>query len=75
MRLKISTVHPLSPFKAWFSLDTLADNVYTVAHLKRTLCARLPLGLIDHNITLVMDDYDLLDDSPVSILRDGDTVW
>lgn len=75
MRLKISTVHPLSPFKAWFVLDTLVDNVYTIAHLKRTLCARLPLVLPDNNIILVMDDYDLLDDSPISILRDGDAVW
>jgi len=75
MRLKVSTVHPLSPFKAWFMLDTLADNVDTVFHLKRTLCARLPLGLDDCNITLVMDDYVLLDDSPVSILRDGDAIW
>ena len=74
MRLKISTVHPLSPFKAWFALDTLADEVYTIAHLKRTLCTRLP-GLPDDNITLMMDEYDLLDDSPISILRDGDVVW
>ncbi|KAG0698015.1 hypothetical protein DFH29DRAFT_943544 [Suillus ampliporus] len=72
MRLKISTVHPLSPFKAWFALDT---EVYTIAQLKCTLCARLPIiGLQADNIILVMDGYDLLDDSPISILRDGDAV-
>ncbi|KAG1753321.1 hypothetical protein EDB19DRAFT_1668585 [Suillus lakei] len=62
MRLKISTVHPLSPFKAWFALD---DEVHTIAQLK---CA------LSDNITLVMDEYDLLDESPISILRDGDAV-
>ncbi|KAG1729088.1 uncharacterized protein EDB91DRAFT_1160174 [Suillus paluster] len=71
MRLKISTVHPLSPFKAWLAV---ADEVYTIAQLKSTLCARLPIGLQADDITLVMDEYDLLDDSPISILRDGDAV-
>ncbi|KAG1785925.1 uncharacterized protein HD556DRAFT_1418851 [Suillus plorans] len=71
MRLKISTIHPLGPFKAWFALD---DEAHTITQLKRALCARLPIGMQADNITLVMDEYDLLDDSPISILRDGDAV-
>ncbi|KAG2056197.1 hypothetical protein BDR06DRAFT_995648 [Suillus hirtellus] len=71
MRLKISTIHPLGPFKAWFALD---DEAHTIAQLKRALCARLPIGMQADNITLVMDEYELLDDSPISILRDGDAV-
>jgi hypothetical protein len=72
MRLKISTIHPLNLFKAWFALD---DEAHTIEQLKRALCARLPIGMQADNITLVMDEYDLLDESPISILRDGDTVW
>lgn len=71
MRLKISTIHPLNLFKAWFALD---DEAHTIEQLKRALCARLPIGMQADNITLVMDEYDLLDESPISILRDGDTV-
>ncbi|KAG2344969.1 hypothetical protein BDR05DRAFT_960940 [Suillus weaverae] len=71
MRLKISTIHPLGPFKAWFALD---DEAHTIAQLKCALCARLPIGIQADNITLVMDEYDLLDESPISILRDGDAV-
>lgn len=71
MRLKISTVHPLDPLKAWFALD---DEAHTITQLKRTLCARLPIGMQADNITLMMDEYDLLNESPISILRDGDAV-
>lgn len=71
MRLKISTIHPLSLFKAWFVLD---DETHTIEQLKHALCARLPIGIQADNINLVMDEYDLLDESPISILRDGDAV-
>ncbi|KAG2130455.1 uncharacterized protein EDB93DRAFT_1180108 [Suillus bovinus] len=71
MRLKISTAYPLGPFKAWFALD---DEAHTIAQLKCALCAWLPIGMQADNITLMMDEYDLLDDSPMSILRDGDAV-
>ncbi|KAG1888746.1 hypothetical protein F4604DRAFT_965463 [Suillus subluteus] len=71
MRLKISTVHPLGPLKAWFALN---DEAHTIAQLKCALCARLPIGVQAENMTLMMDEYDLLDESPISILRDGDAV-
>ncbi|KAG1875418.1 hypothetical protein DFJ58DRAFT_756165 [Suillus subalutaceus] len=71
MRLKISTVHPLGPLKAWFALN---DEAHTIAQLKCALCARLPIGVQADNMTLMMDEYDLLDESPISILRDGDAV-
>lgn len=71
MRLKISTIHPLNLFKAWFALD---EEAHTIEQLKRALCARLPIGMQADNITLMMDEYDLLDESPISILRDGDAV-
>jgi hypothetical protein len=72
MRLKISTIHPLGPLKAWFSLD---DEAHTIAQFKRALCAQLPINMQADNITLMIDEYDLLDESPISILRDGDAVW
>lgn len=73
MRLKISTIHPLGPLKVWFTLDN-GSEAHTIVQLKRALCARLPIGMQADNITLMMDEYDLLDESPISILRDGDAV-
>ena len=65
----------LPQIRSWFNVDR--EN--TVASLKLSLCASVP-ALCDARIraaelVLTLDDFELLDDSAVNILRDGDLVW
>jgi len=61
--------------KSWFNVDK--EN--TVASLKSSLCASVPALRDAHipatKLVLTLDDFELLDDSPVHILRDGDLIW
>jgi hypothetical protein len=78
MRLKLQTNAPLSPLKAWFSLPE-PPVLSTINDLKRHLCTHLPLltesRIPAKDIMLVLDEFELLDDTDVGVLRDGDLVW
>ncbi|KAI0662818.1 hypothetical protein C8Q70DRAFT_473304 [Cubamyces menziesii] len=74
MRVKVESVPPLPHVKAWFSANALPS----ILDLKNSLCADLqPLSnehvLPDH-ILLLLDDFELLDSSPIDVVRDGDLI-
>lgn len=74
MRIKIASIPPLPFVKAWYSVTSAS----TVADLKTSLCADLPPFQRDRingrDIILVLDDFDLLNASPVDVIRDGDLI-
>jgi hypothetical protein len=61
--------------RSWFNVD----KETTIASLKLSLCASVPALRDAHvrvtELIVLLDDFELLDDSPVHILRDGDLVW
>ncbi|KAI0352789.1 hypothetical protein OH77DRAFT_1459755 [Trametes cingulata] len=74
MRVKVESVAPLPHVKAWFS----ANAVPTIFDLKTALCADLvPLSqdrIRPQDVLLLLDDFELLDSSPIDVVRDGDLV-
>jgi len=65
----------LPQFRSWFNVD----KETTIASLKFSLCASVPAIRDAHlhvsDLVLLLDDFELLDNSTVHILRDGDLVW
>ncbi|KAF5322946.1 hypothetical protein D9619_001262 [Psilocybe cf. subviscida] len=74
MRIRIQTQAPLPELKAWFVPDTL-ESIFS---LKRALCQRVPAlnaaQCHPKNIVLMLDGFELLDDSPFDAVRDGDLI-
>lgn len=78
MRIRIlseSEQANLPGIRSWFNID----REDTVALLKLSLCASVP-ALHDARIhatelVLTLDDYELLDNSPIRVLREGDLIW
>lgn len=64
----------LPRIRSWFNVD----REDTIASLKFSLCASVPSLRDAHvratELALTLDDFELLDDSPVHILRDGDLI-
>ncbi|KAH9928946.1 uncharacterized protein B0H18DRAFT_999521, partial [Fomitopsis serialis] len=74
MRIKLQSFPPLPICRAWFSVHSAT----TVEELKSVLCKELP-ALLDSDlesreIDLVLDDFELLDFSPIDVIRDGDLI-
>ena len=65
----------LPVIRSWFNVDR--EN--TLSSLKFSLCASVPALREAHvraeELVLILDDFELLDDSPIHILRDGDLIW
>ena len=61
--------------RSWFNVDR--EN--TLSSLKLSLCASIPALRNAHvraeELVLTLDDFELLNDSPIHILRDGDLIW
>ena len=79
MRLRIQTYNPLPDVKAWFNLDVQAPSLPTsIYDLKETLCLRFQglkaQSLSGQDLILLLDDFELLNDSPFSAVRDGDLI-
>lgn len=74
MRIKLQSFPPLPTLRAWFSIHSAT----TVKELKSVLCQELPAlqdgALNPEDIVLVLDDFDLLDFSPIDVIRDGDLI-
>ena len=74
MRVKVECGPPLPQTKAWFVVPPVA----TVADLKDTLCNSLPALVhaktTSGGIALYLDGFELLDDSTVEVVRDGDLI-
>jgi len=75
MRIRVSTVPPLSLTKVWSSLSSL-PSAATVSDLKRSLCTQIPAleGLRSDQIQLFLDDFELLDALPVDVVHENDHV-
>lgn len=65
----------LPVIRSWFNVDR--EN--TVTSLKTSLCESVPALLDAHvraeELVLTLDDFELLNHSPIHILRDGDLIW
>ena len=78
MRIRIlsqSEQTNLPVIRSWFNVDRES----TVTSLKLSLCASLP-ALRDarvraEELVLTLDDFELLNGSPINILRDEDLIW
>ncbi len=72
MRVKVETVAPLPHVKAWFSTHA----VPSILDLKTSLCTDLPPlaheRVRPEDIFLLLDDFELLDASPIDVVHDGD---
>lgn len=75
MRIRVSTVPPLSLTKVWSSLSSL-PSAATVSDLKRSLCIQIPAlkGLKGDQTQLFVDGFELLDALPIDIVRENDIV-
>ena len=76
MRLRIQTYNPLPEIKAWFIPDVqITTSVYD---LKEALCLRFQAlkarKFRGKDLILLLDDFELLNDSPFSAVRDGDLI-
>jgi len=75
MRLRIQTYAPLPDLKAWF-LPTLNDGQDTILDLKDNLCSRVQVLKDGHyrakDLLLSLEGFELLNDSPIGAVRDGD---
>lgn len=65
----------LPQVKSWFNVE----QDCTVASLKSSLCASISAlreaRVQAIELVLLLDDFELLDNTAVHILRDGDLVW
>jgi len=76
--LRIQTVSPLPELKVWYSTDHLTLSDSSVAHLKHAISLQLPalkqFRVHGPHLVLLLDAFELLDHSPLSVLRDGDLI-
>lgn len=65
----------LPQVRSWFNVDT--EN--TVASLKLSLCSSVPAlreaRIRANELVLTLDDFELLDNSAIDVLRDEDLIW
>jgi hypothetical protein len=75
MRVRIQTALPLPDLKAWYAPN---EDQSSIAHLKDALFLHIPVleaSLFhSHQVVLLLDGFELLDDSPLDVVRDGDLV-
>jgi len=77
MRVRIQTKEPLPELKAWYTPDE-SSLPATIADLKQAICQQIsPLrvsGVSGRHIVLLLDGFQLLDGSPLGLVRDGDLI-
>jgi hypothetical protein len=76
MRVRLSASLGAEAIKAWFNVDT--STLLTILDLKTKLCSSLDalrdLCLASTDVQLLVDGFELLDDSTVDVLREGDLI-
>ncbi|KAG6334277.1 hypothetical protein ID866_4817 [Astraeus odoratus] len=74
MRVRVTTKPPLPPIKAWFPVPSSSD--LTVADFKSHLCKTLPTlhACVASLLRLSIDEFELLDECEIGVVRDGDLV-
>jgi hypothetical protein len=77
MRLRIQTYNPLPDKKAWFISDVQSAPA-SVYGLKDALSLRFQASKVrkfsGKDLILLLDDFELLNDSPFSAVKDGDLI-
>lgn len=78
MRLRIQTFAPLPVLKVWFVPD-IQDAQNTIFCLKELLCRGVQLlrnsRFHAKDLTLVLEGFELMNDSPLTAVRDGDLLF
>ncbi|KAF8304787.1 hypothetical protein DL93DRAFT_2090101 [Clavulina sp. PMI_390] len=89
MRIRVLSRPPLPTIKAWFAVPDSNNNagpssllqhelpISTINDLKFALCSKihdLTNAAGPAEIKLLLDDFELLDQSPIEVLKDGDLV-
>ena len=76
MRLRVQSVYPLPPLKAWFLVPKYLGNDSNVYGLKQALQSTLaPLARVQANALLLeLDEFELLDETGLEVLQDGSLV-
>lgn len=74
-RIRLQSFAPLPSFRVWFLVP---QNVVDVQSLKRSLSTQLP-ALKDSDIrptqlVLEIDDFELLDNTSIDLVHEGDTI-
>jgi hypothetical protein len=76
MRIRLRSSPPLAPLKAWFEIpSTLLMDTNSITDLKREIHHRLLTSnetLRTSQIILELDDFELLDDSSLTVIREND---
>lgn len=74
MRIKLQTEPPLPPLKAWLNIHSES----TILQLKHSIRTKIE---VIHNVVtsssdlvLILDDFQLLDNIEIDVIRDGDCV-
>lgn len=74
-RIRVKSAAPLPEFKIWVSIPF---GIETIGKLKNHFCENVcfleDLGLQSSWLVLELEDYELLDASPTSLLQDGDVL-
>jgi hypothetical protein len=75
MRIRFQADFTQPPLKAWFNVG----NAATISELKRALITGVK-GLQDaraegSDLVLLLDDFEVLDESPIDVLREGELIW
>ncbi|KAF8554969.1 hypothetical protein OG21DRAFT_1484241 [Imleria badia] len=75
MRVKISANPPLPLVRAWLPLHAQASTP-TISAFKSLLCTSLPAfcSITPSSLCLSIDGFELLDNSELSVVRDGDLI-
>ncbi|KAL5530224.1 hypothetical protein ACEPAF_6481 [Sanghuangporus sanghuang] len=79
MRFRVASRPPVKPLKAWFDIPN-DGSVIDILGVKSQLCSRLPQLVEDGTtvapteISLFIDDFELLDDSGLDVIKENDLV-
>ncbi|KDQ65136.1 hypothetical protein JAAARDRAFT_188385 [Jaapia argillacea MUCL 33604] len=68
-RIRVQCTEPA--VRAWFNIS---QDLLSIQDLKYSLCRNLLPAVNPEAVSLSLDNFELLDDSPVDIVRDGDLI-
>lgn len=72
MRIKVECAPPLPAVKAWF----VVPAVFNILDLKASLLSQFPAiqNLSPADLSFSLDGFELLDSSPIDVVRDGELI-
>lgn len=77
MRVRLQSLPPLVPLKAWYEIPPLLlSGSSTIEHIKHELCNKFlkqpSQEFSTGNITIELENYEILNDCAVTVLREND---